>query len=301
MSSLKLNTSKDLAKFKDAINVVLESRIESAKLSEALRNLKEQPFGTINSIFENVSDKLFESKKGKAVIAKYVSALKENKDVRNAYFVLEGVNNPKYVTNVSLLVNEVLAHAENINKKSFNEGKAKIAGIVAEAASIAKLNSNELAAIINENTEVNTIIESFITKNKMNLFERANLLDTLSKHIAERVPEKPINESASVKSLASDLHSLMENGRKDLEPWESQAIQSIVMTNLSNGDKKALFESYKEKCINAIDNILDEGNSVEEKSRLSQMKEQLSRKEYSESSICEDILNLSKLAHTLAE
>ena len=75
----------------------------------------------------------------------------------------------------------------------------------------------------------------------------------------------------------------------------------IVSTKLSQGSKSGLFESYKKKCLDVMDTILESQENVAEKSRISAMRTQLESKNYSEDSFTEDIFNLSKLCHTLSE
>ena len=74
MKTINLDKSSDLLKFKEALNVVLENRIKNAELNEAVNNFENLSLGDLNTIFESVSDKLFDTNRGKKIIVNYVVA-----------------------------------------------------------------------------------------------------------------------------------------------------------------------------------------------------------------------------------
>ena len=302
MKKINLNKSADLQKLQESINTILEARISNAKREEAIKSFNTLPLGTLANIFSSVSDRLFESSNGKKVIAKYVKAIKENSDLRKAFSIYQLTSNPVHVNNVSLFISEAVGFSNDIKKKNLNEGKKALSEIVAEAVRTVGASKEDIDSFVSQNKTLNESIEYLINNKKTakNIYEYVQSLETITEHVAKVVPEeRVIDEGQSVKALSENLSStISESG---LEPWETKTIWDIVSTNLSNGSKSGLFETYKKKCIGIMEGILESQENVAEKSRISTMKTQLEGKTYSEASFNEDIFNLSKLCHTLSE
>jgi hypothetical protein len=301
MKNINLDKSADLLKFKNEMNSVLENRIRKAELNEAIENFSNLSLGDLNSLFESVSVNLFDSENGKKIIGKYVKALKENKELGKAFAIYHIVNSPEHISDVNLFLSETFSISSNINKKKLDEGKKKLSDIVAEAVVEGNLDAAQINNIVSESKEVNSAIDYLITNKKTakNIYEHVNKLSILKEHVCSNVPEKAEETDKGVKDLSEELVSTLNES--ELEPWENKAIWDIVSTNLSKGSREELFERYKSDCVNKIDEILSEREDVAEKSRLSAMKQQLEGKAFSEGTLTEDVLNLSKLYHTLSE
>ena len=301
MKNINLDKSADLLKFKNEMNSVLENRIRKAELNEAIENFNNLSLGDLNSLFESVSVNLFDTENGKKIIGKYVKALKENKELGKAFAIYHIVKSPEHISDVNLFLSEAFSISGNIDKKKLNEGKKKISNIVAEAVTEGNMSASQINDIVSESKDVNSAIEYLIVNKKTakNIYEHVNKLSILKEHVCASVPEKSEETDKGVKDLSEELVStLNESG---LETWENKAIWDIVSTNLSKGSKEELFDYYKSKCVNKINDILNEREDLAEKSRLSSMKQQLEGKSYSEGTLTEDVLNLSKLYHTLSE
>ena len=90
----------------------------------------------------------------------------------------------------------------------------------------------------------------------------------------------------------------MEN--QTLEPWETAVVKDIVACRLGDKDYKALFEEYKQSCLNVI-NGLTEDSTIESYSQLVEMKDKLESKTYNEETLHEDLFKLSELKNTLKD
>ena len=302
MKKINLNKSTDLQKLQESINTILEARISNAKREEIIESFSKLPLGSLGDIFSSVAEKIFESADGKKVIAKYVKTLRENADLRNAFSIYHITSSPKHVSNVPLFISETLSICSDINKKILNEGKKELSKVVAEAVRVAGLSREEIENAISENKTVNEAIE-YLTGNKKtakNIYEYVKSVEAITEHVANVLPEENVlEEGQTVKSLSESLASTISES--ELEPWENETVWDIVSTKLSQGSKSGLFESYKKKCLDVMDTILESQENVAEKSRISAMRTQLESKNYSEDSFTEDIFNLSKLCHTLSE
>ena len=301
MKNINLNKSSDLLKVKNELNSVFESRIKAAELNEAIENFSNLSLGDLNHIFESVSDRLFDSANGKKIIGKYVKALKENKELGKAFAIYHVVNNPKHVGDVNLFLSETFALSNDINKARLQEGKDTLSKIVAEAVKECNLTAEQINETVSESRQVNEAIEYLLSNKRSakNIYEHVNSLTTLKEHVSVNAEAACEGSNQSVKELSEELLSTLNEG--ELDKWEHDAIWGIVSANLSNRSRAELFEEYKKNCVNKIDEILNEQEDVAEKSRLTTMKQQLEGKKFSEETLTEDILNLSKLYHTLSE
>ena len=300
MAKFDINRHSDLVKLRDALNAILEERVQKAGLKEILESLYKQPFGAIKNVFEGVTDKLYESAEGKKVIAKYVKAIRECKNASDAYSVHEFVYHSPNVDNPERFLNEAVSMTEGFDRKAFVAEKKKIAGIVAEAVRLAGKDAEFVKGEIEKNLEINEAIDYIISNKRSfnNLSEYVNKFSRVEKCLSENMQEKP-NEytGKSGVELLSDLNEAFEG----LDDWEKDAIREVTLWKMSKADMSELFEKKKNECLNKLDETIDEENSVETKSHLENMRNQLSEKQYNEDTIVEDIVTLAELNKTLNE
>lgn len=300
MGKSVLKNSENLSKLKEEFNLAFEQQIENAKISELMENLYNYPLGSLRNLFESISSNVYDTKGGKKLISEYINAIKGNKSLRTAYSIYEAVKKPKYVTDVKLYLSESFNMSEGIDKAELNAGKKSLVSVIAEAVKESGLKYDEVCAILNEDKDVNdTIMYMLSTKKTVkNLNERTNRIDSISKWVSARVPNRDIDESVSNKELVDGIGNLFENN--GLEHWENETIKDLTLSILSGDDGSKIFETYKNDCINILSEQIDSENiSVEEKSRLVSMKEGLVQKEFSKDTLAEDLLKLSKLKNVL--
>lgn len=293
MAKIDLNKSEDLKKFKEKINAILEERISIAETDETISSISSLPFGTIKNIFEGISDKLFESKKGKKLISKYIKAIKENKNVSKIYSIYEVIEKPKYVKDSSLFVKESINFGKNVDEKNLNEGILNVAKIVKDCIKEAKISNEELIKIINEKKNINESINYLLTTNinQTNLPKYTNVICDVRDYVNENMTEREIGEGISIADFMNQINESL-NG---LSYEEMSVVRDMTLCNLSNSGYQNLFEEYKGKCLESLENILSNDVTTDDRARLFHMKEQLEEKTYSEETIKEDLINFSNL------
>lgn len=302
MGKINLNKSADLTKVKKELNKILESRISKALLEEAKTSLSDMSLGGIVNVFESIADKLYEAKGGKKLIAKYVKAIRENKSLSGAYYVYNIVRKSPNVTNPQLFLSEAIAISSNFaekDKKIFEEGKKKLAGIVRECVDIVGIDAETLFANANKNVKLNESIEYllFNKKSQANLSEYVNKFDSVCNALNENMQEASNEESVNGKELIDKLNEEF----KGLQPWESDALKEISIALISESDLKNVFDTYKTRCMEKLDEAIEESNSVETTSQFESMRTQLSEKVYKAENAYEDIFTLAELAKTISE
>ena len=302
MKKLDLNTSKDLFELKESLNKVIGKKIAEQKLQEKINSIQNLSFGEYKVLFEDVMPNLSDDVEGKKIIASYVKLLKENKSINLIYKILE---NKEYSTDdtnaLSYALSDIL---ENIDKNLLREGEHKMYEIYKNACSHTNVSTNceTIDKVLNENAKINNAISYLTHKSNKNsikhLNERISSVKSLNEFINEHkhsnddtnIIQKPFAETID------DLNNLLENVEND---WEREVLKDISLYNMSGRDKSELFETYKTKCIEAIDSF--DSDDTTERSRLYGMKQQLSEKVYREESLCDDLLKLAELRKTIID
>lgn len=296
MKNFDLDNSSNLTKFKEEFVKILEGRIAKAKLNEELNSLSSLPLGGIKNVFEGISEKLYDTKPGKKLIGQYVRAIRENKSLSDAYSTYEIVYNAPSVTNPQLFLNEAISMANKISKEDYISGKEKIANIVKECVNMVGVTSDYVNECAHKNNDINEAVEYLMLNKKSfsNLPNYVNKFDVVCEALKSGM--KNIVESVeSPKELVNQLNEEISG----LNEWETEAIKEISLSLLSESDLSTVFEKYKTKCLNILDEEMENSNSKEDISHFETMKQQLCEKEYKKESAYEDIFTLAELEHTL--
>ena len=292
MKTINLDTVKDLTAVKDNMIKIFDRRINEAMINDFINSIDDLSFIECKQLFEGISDKLFDSVRGKKIIGKYARLIKEDKNLKNLFILTENLTTKKNVVDAKLYISECANFSVNLEKNSLK----KLHDLLKEAVKLSGLNQSILNDIVSNNKEINESINFILTNkktlNNVNDYTRhINILsETLNKNIAE-------NKCDDVN--AEDISHLLDE--EDLEDWEKDIIEEIVIANLAGHSKESVFNNLKNECISIIDKSCDICENETTVSRLKLMKEQLSNKSYNEEHINEDLLKLSELRKTLKE
>ena len=298
MSKINLNSIDGLTALSKQLNGVIENKISEIQLNENIQKVNELSLYSCIQLFEGISDKLFSTRNGQKCIAKYANTFKSNNDLKECFIMYKDIKHPVNINDVNMYVCEACDYANTLNNKNFNKGLKELRNVIKKALKESKISNETFNLYTEENKVINSSLQ-YVFENKKtakNLNEYTNNVSNIINYVNNNNVTLPITESES--ATYTDLKKIFENN--DLMSWESAAVEQIVMTNIKNGNKSELFETYKQKCINLIEeNLQDEDITIETKSRLSTMKTQLNEKLYKEETANEDILKLANLEHTL--
>jgi hypothetical protein len=287
---------------KESFNKAFDSQIREHKLQEKITELNNLGFGDVKSLFEGISDKLFDNHKD--CVAKYIKTIKENNDLKTLYVLYENAIKPSHVNDVNLLVSSMVAISESINSKSLKEGMKKLHSVLTESIIKAGVSAEDIDAILNENKEINESLTYILTNKKTakNLFEHTNMVHSVVNYINENMGDDKINDKVNDKindKTNSDLINDLNEAISCDTPWETEAIKDLTLCYLSESNSEELFNRYKNECIELLEEKISDADSIEEGVRFSTMKESLSKKEYNKDKIKESILTLAELKYTL--
>lgn len=301
MAKLNLSNSEDIKKLKNELDNILEEKLRKAELNSTLKTLNEQSLGAIKDVFESITDKLYETKEGKKIIARYIKAIREGKNIFDAYTINEFVRKSPHVSNPEKFLNEAVSLANNFDRRAFEEEKKNVSAIVEEAVRLTGVDSGWVNENINRNYKINDSIDYLIAnkKNFANLAEYVNNFETVKEHLVKNMRD---NVSEDATKNGTELIDELNESMEGLKDWERDAVKKISIARLSKSDFSKLFEEYKEDCCRKLnENIENEDVSVEMKSKFQSMMQRLNEKKYNEESVYEDILTLAELKATLNE
>ena len=294
-----IKDSNDLIKLKESFNKAFDTQIRLKQIEERISNIDNLGFGDVKSLFEGISDKLFDS--NKECVANYIKTIKENKELKTLYILFENALKPVHVNDTNLLVSSMVAISEGIDKKSLNEGMKKLKALLKEAVVKSNINSDEFDSLLNENKDINESLTYILTNKKTvkNLFEHTNKIHTVISYINENMSDnEEVVTEASDKTKSELLNDLNEAISCDT-PWETEAIRDLTLCFLSESSSEELFNRYKDECISLLNEKVEDADSMEEGIRFSTMKESLSKKEFNKEKLKESILTLAELKYTL--
>lgn len=296
MKKTVLNTAEELRFFQEKLNKKINEHIEKVNLEEKINDIKNLPFSKLKTLFENISPNLFNTKEGKNVIKKYLKTIKENKELK-AIYTFNEVLKEDNTSNDPTAYLMVATSLSSTDKKALNEGMKKLANIVSEGLRLSNISVNDLNEILEEKNELSEAIDYFATHKQTikNLNEWANKVKVINDYIkGKEINNSTISETTNSKKEI--LKSLEENiNQEGMSDWEKNVVSDITLLNLSKGNKSDLFEEYKTKCINSINESMKKDIDVETKSKLSLMEEQIKGKKYNEETFINDLLKLSEL------
>ena len=289
-----------MIRLREEIDKILSARILESQKADLINSIDNMPFGAAKCLFENFSDKLFSTSKGKTLIGKYVNAIKENKNLCKEYAFYNLVRHPHAVNNVDSYLLEAKKICGDVNSAPCKKAEKKVKGIVKEClrevnASVEDINNVLANNCINESID-------FVLKNTPsfdNIGKWMGSMQSLKEYVVENQPETVVAEGTekSVKELVSELNEMFSG---NLNEWENRVVKDISLANISNTDKKDLFENYKNECLSAMNERLED-SEIEDKSQLFAMKTQLESKEYNANTIVEDLLKFSELKNLISE
>ena len=294
-----IKDSNDLIKLKESFNKAFDTQIRAKQIEERVSNLDKLGFGEIKTLFEGISDKLFDSHKD--CVANYIKTIKENKELKTLYVLFENALKPAHVNDTNLLVSSMVAISESIDKKTLKEGVKKLQGILKEAVVKSNITAEEFDALLNENKDINESLSYILTNKKTakNLFEHTNKVHTVVSYINENMAsDNVVDEKASDKTKTELVNDLNEAISCDT-PWETEAIKDLTLCYLSESNSEDLFNRYKNGCISLLNEKIEDTDNIEEGIRFSTMKESLVKKDFDKTKLKESILTLAELKYTL--
>lgn len=304
-NDINLNDPATLMKFRSTLNETIDKRIEEATLNEKIKSIDQMPIYKMNVLFENISERLSETKKGQNAIGKYIKTVKGNKPLKEAYTIYNGITDASDVNDAYTYVSEAVNILKECYSEEYDKGVNDMRKVLKEAVRAAGITSEDFDKAVD--SEKFALFESIDCLS--NIKRNAGNVSEITKNMSNAV--NIIKESSNKTEAANTIEETnVEDLRESLmdmynstmfESWENEAIKDIASYSLAGLSKEQLFEDYKDDCLCTLGSLINEAENTEEAARLSSIKESLEGKEYNEVTGIDDIMRLSELKKTINE
>ena len=303
MKKLNFKDKETFKKLQESLMDVMNNRYNELCLNELKENLTSAPLYTTKHIFESISKDFYNTPKGKKILKEYVDTIKKNNSLRKAFIIFENMNKPQSVLSPDLFVNENLSFMQEIKLSEYKAGLKKINNIIRESIELAALNTEELEELIKESkTDEAEAIDYLINNRKTlkNIAEYTNKVSTLTESVKNKrifKSEDALSESLTI----SDLLNMINESVSGLGKEEANAVKDLTLISLSGQDGKEIYETYKNKCKDILEEAVKNEEALETRSRFQRMLGQINERNYNKSTLNEDVLNFARLYATLKE
>ncbi len=294
-----LKTFEEVEAFKSSVDEAINEQIEQIKKNVFINEIKNKGFGYIKENFENLSEELFKTKKGRVIINSYVSCIKENKDLAKMHQMYECIRKADKEGSIDSYLMEAVSLIGNIDKKQYKKSLDKLGDVFAKAyTELCEGRTNDdLQLMLTNNGAFDKSVE-FIMLNKKtpsNLAEYNSKLSTIKKQIVEG---KGYTFSES-KNLDTMVDEMVENFNKKYAGQLDSEVVGLVKEMFEGKDKEVIFNRYKEQCINKLNETKkgfeDNGDDSSSK-RISTIIERIDKKVYNPDTVNNDLYNLIEIS-----
>ena len=137
-------------------------------------------------------------------------------------------------------------------------------------------------------------------KTLKNIAEYTNKVSTLTESVKNKrifKSEDALSESLNI----SDLLNMINESVSGLGKEEANAVKDLTLISLSGQDGKEIYETYKNKCKDILEEAVKNEEALETRSRFQRMLGQINERNYNKSTLNEDVLNFARLYATLKE
>lgn len=294
-----LKTLKEIDEFRNSIDEAINEQEENIRANEFISSLKDKSFGFIKENFENLSNELFKTKKGRAIINNYVSCVKTNQPLVKMHQIYECIRKADKDGDVDSYLNEAISLIGGVDKKNYGESMSKLVNVFTEAYNeLRKNSSNEDIQLMFENKDGFYNSVDFVMLNKKspkNLAEYTAKMSNIKKQIDEGIGYK-VEESKDIDTMVDEL---MENFNRKYANQLENGVVELVKEMFVNENKESVFNKYKEQCINKLNETkkgFDESGDTDSSTRLTTIIERINKKTYNPETVNNDIYNLIEIS-----
>ena len=267
-------------------NIAYQAYKEEMDMQMQMESLS---FGFMNYIIEENYERLMSDDKRKNkgnMLAKYLKMVKEDKNLKNQYNLIESIlrkNSSVSDENLAAYITSCIDIAsKGINKSTLKESNKKVIDLVSKKKLLIKEDISDTLYNIFDN------IDSLLKEEQTldNVENRIKTISELTRLVKSYRNGESLNESID---KPKDLNEFYKKYNNILNEDEKQLVKSLL--NSENGGKEA-FESYKEECFNKINDVIKECKNQDDKEELEELKRNIENINYNEENLIESISKL---------
>ena len=283
----------ELKEFQAKINEACENKMLELNVKNEAKELELPSYLFIKESFENMSDTLFTTKKGRKLIGRYIKEHKNNKELNKMFHIYENLSKADKTINVINMIQGMKEIVGEINEKKLSIGIENLKKIIRESYILIGVNAKNLLSE-NKNKELPNYVNY--------VFTNTLKMDNMVKY------NKCINEiKAFVDNNAITEVSFKSPTRVDID--ECYARYNELLTDESDivkeiresVNKEDVFRRYKESCLAAIESTISSNIHQDTCDKLYEFKTRIMNKNYNEETLGKDISNFIELENTVKE
>lgn len=265
---------------------MMELSSDSGKMTQLYGESRN--FGLIYGVFEQNVDKLFEDKKGKKIIKETYDLIKNNKVLLEQFKIYDLFENANSIDDVKSFVNEATNLIKHHDKKQIKENNEKFINF------IRKNKLDEYVMIPEEKENLYEAIEYIILNKKTlnNVNEFVNAQKTITEHI-ERNNANAVDKQTNEEMLDSFKEKISEAENKATDEMNEEERKLFEEFTDVTTDKKAIFEAYKKKTLDKLDEAMEVSDS-DDIEKWKSVYDKVKQKTLSEN-VSENIVNCAEM------
>ena len=296
-----INNVNDIDTLTEIQQMFVEScnrRKEILEVKENAKNLNIPSYLYIKESFENMSETLFKTPKGRKLISKYISEHKSNKDITKLYQIYENISNADKTINIVNMIQDMKNIVGNIKEHNLKKGTERLGNILKEAYVLIGKDAENL---LSENKRPNLPdYVNYVFTNELNM----NNVVTYNKCINEIKSYVDENTVKGIK-LKSNKLNLEECYQKYNELMNSETLSEDsmkIINEIKNSENRSdVFEKYKNECLAIIEEAINTNIEQSVCDKLYEFKDKISNKVYNEKTLGEDVSNFIELKNLVKE
>ena len=287
-----------LRTMKNEFNALCEAQEKHLQSIEEAKSLNTNSFLFIKESFNNLSDKLFKTSKGRQVLNRYINEHKSNKDLQKMFFIYENISTANKTLNLDNLLDEMKKMVGNINEKRLEKGINRLSNLLKEAYVVVGLDSAEMLSKHNNAILDESVKYVATTTKKLDNLTRYNIcLNEIKKFIDNNAISEPVFES----TLTKPEDIIKEFNNKYSKETLGEDNYNLFLEIKNSNNKSEVFEKYKNECLQTIEEAIKGTEEQTTCDQLFEFKTRISRKEYNPDTLGTDVANFIELQKTINE
>jgi hypothetical protein len=289
-----INNIDELKKLQETLNEACNKRMSVLNVKAEAENLDIPSYLYIKESFENMSETLFKSAKGRKLIGKYIREHKMNKELSKLFHIYENLAKADKTINVTTMIQDMKNMVGEINENKLNAGIDNLKKLLKESYITIGENAKDLLSE-NKNGGITQYVDYvFTTPLKMDNVVKYN---KCINEIKSYVDNNEVKGVTFKKATQVDVDECYARYNNLLSDDNTEILKEIREAE----NKELVFEKYKNECLASIDEAIKTDIDQFSCDKLYEFKTKIQNKMYNEETLGLDISNFIELKNVVKE
>ena len=287
-----INNIDELKKFQETLNEACNKRMSVLNIKNEAEQLEVPSYLFIKESFENMSEKLFNSNKGRKLIGKYIREHKMNKELSKMFHIYENISKADKTINVTNMIQDMKNMVGSINEEKLNKGLENLKKLLKECYIVV---GTDAKSLLSENKTLSKYVDYVFTNSlKMDNVVMYNkcineIKSYVDKNEVKGVAFKEVS-NVNIDECYSRYNELLSDENHD-----------IIKEIKDAENKEVVFEKYKNDCIATIEEAIKTDIDQTSCDKLFEFKTKIENKQFNEETLGLDISNFIELKNVVKE